>query len=297
MVFLDQNLIIRSFTSAVSEVFNLISTDRGRPLTDIVSRLDDPGDLKRDIRAVFEQGTMAERRVQRSDGAASYLMRVLPYRTPNLVIEGVLVTFVDVTRIVEAEAHQRTLIQELNHRVRNMLTVVGAIASQTLAKSASPKDFETAFLGRIDSMAKSYGLVSSEQWGDVSLDAVLKTELASHGADTKGRLSTEGPPLPFNPQQALALGLVFHELATNAAKYGALSTAKGRLSVTWTVSEGRLVIDWHEKGGPKVSPPGRRGFGTELIERQIKGTFAGDVMFDYASPGLAVRISIPFQKR
>ncbi len=295
-VFLDQDLIIRSFTSAVAEIFSVISTDRGRPLTDIVSRLDDKGDLKRDIRSVFEQGSTIERRVQHADGTATYLMRALPYRTPAGLTEGVLVTFVDVTKIVEAEAHQRTLVQELNHRVRNMLTVVAAIASQTLAKSASPKDFEKAFLGRIESMAKSYGLVSGEEWGDVSLDAVLMTELQSHAAETKGRVALDGPSLPFKPQQALALGLVFHELATNAAKYGALSKAKGRIAVTWSLKKGRLVIDWRETDGPRVRPPERRGFGTELIERQIKSALGGEISFKYSPAGLAVRMSLPYEK-
>jgi len=295
-VFLDENLIIRSFTAPAAEIFNVISIDRGRPLTDIVSRLDDKGDLKRDIRTVFERGQTIERRVQRADGSAYYLMRVLPYRASAGATEGVLVTFVDVTGVVEAEAHLRTLVEELNHRVRNMLTVVGVIATQTLAKSASPKDFRKAFLGRIEAMAKSYGLVASEQWGDVSLDAILMTEMQSYSGAPKERFAIKGPSLPFDPKRALTLGLVFHELAANAAKYGALSKAKGRIAVTWAVKKGRVVVDWRESDGPKVRPPQRRGFGTELIERQIKSALDGEVRFDYRPGGLAVRISIPYEK-
>ena len=295
-VFLDQDLIIRSFNAPVAEVFNVIATDRGRPLTDIVSRLDDKGDLKHDIQTVFEYGQAIERRVQGADGKAYYLMRVLPYRTPAGVIEGVLVTFVDVAKIVEAEAHLRSLVEELNHRVRNMLTVVCAIASRTLAKSASPKDFTKDFLGRIESMAKSYELIANEQWGDVSLDAILMTELQSYVGGTKDRLAINGPSLLFDPKRALALGLVFHELATNAAKYGALTKAKGRIAVTWALKKRRLVVDWRESDGPKVRPSGRRGFGTELIERQIKSALDGEVRFDYRPEGIVVRISIPYEK-
>ena len=292
-VFLDQNLIIRSFNAPVAEIFNMISTDLGRPLTDLVSRLDDKGDLKRDIRTVFEHDQTIERRVQRADGNAYYLMRVLPYRTPAGVTEGVLLTFVDVTKVVEAEAQLRTLVEELNHRVRNMLAVVSAVATQTLAKSRSPKDFTKAFLGRIGSIAKSYGLVASEQWREVSLDAIVMTELESHVGGAKDRFTIKGPSLLLDPRRALALGLVFHELATNATKYGALSKAKGRISVTWAAKKGCLVVDWRESDGPKVRPSARRGFGTELVERQIKSALDGEVRFDYRSDGLAVRISIP----
>jgi two-component system, chemotaxis family, CheB/CheR fusion protein len=295
-VFLDQNLIIRSFNAPVADIFNVISTDCGRPLTDIVSRLNDKGDLKRDIQTVFEHGQTIERRVPRADDKAYYLMRVLPYRTPAGVIEGVLLTFVDVTMVVEAEAHLRTLVAELDHRVRNMLTVVCAIATQTLAKSPSPKDFTKGFLGRIQSMAKSYGLIASEHWGDISLDAILMTELESYVGGTKERLEINGPSLLLDPKRALGLGLVFHELATNAGKYGALSKAKGRIAVIWAVKEDRLVVVWRERGGPKVRPPARRGFGTELIERQIRSALDGEVRFDYQPEGIVIHISIPYER-
>jgi two-component system, chemotaxis family, CheB/CheR fusion protein len=218
---------------------------------------------------------------------------VLPYRTPAGVTEGVLLTFVDVTKVVEAEAHLRTLVEELNHRVRNMLAVVCAIATQTLARSRSSKDFTKAFLGRIESMAKSYGLVANRQWGDVSLDAIVMTELESYGGEAKDQITIKGPSLLLDPRRALALGLVFHELATNATKYGALSKAKGRIAVSWAVKNGCLVVDWRESEGPKVRQSGRRGFGTELIERQIKSALNGEVQFNCRPDGLAVRISIP----
>src|SRR5262249_40950047 len=118
-IFLDHQLIIRSFTPAATSVFNLISTDRGRPLTDIVSQIENGG-LSREIRVVLERGETIEHRVPRSDGTAHYLMRILPYRDRHNVIEGVIVTFFDISKMVEAERRQRTLIEELNHRIRNM---------------------------------------------------------------------------------------------------------------------------------------------------------------------------------
>jgi two-component system CheB/CheR fusion protein len=296
-IFLDHNLVIRSFTPAVAGIFNLISSDRGRPLTDIVSHLSDTRDLKRDIQSVLEHGHPVDRRVHRNDKAAHYLMRILPYRGRNNVIDGVLVTFVNVTNIVEAEAHQRTLVEELNHRVRNMLTVVGALANQTMSTSKTSKDFADAFLGRIQSMAKSYDLVSREQWSEVSLQDTLSVALTSYADGKSDRVKLGGPEIAFAPPQALALGLIFHELVTNAVKYGALAKAKGRLNVTWGVEKGRLVITWLERDGPKVGKPDRRGFGTELIERELKSRLGGRVTFDYAPEGIEVQISIPYEAK
>src|SRR5262245_58646843 len=296
-IFLDHHLVIRSFTPAVAGIFNLISSDRGRPLSDIVSHLADTGDLKRDIQSVLENGNPVDRRVHRKDGTAHFLMRILPYRGRNNLIDGVLITFVNVTNIVEAEAQQRTLVEELNHRVCNMLTVVGAIANQTLSNSETPELFTDAFLGRIHSMAKSYDLVSREQWGEVSLNELLSTVLESYARERVNRIKLAGLEIAFAPPQALALGLIFHELVTNAVKYGALSTKKGRVSVTWGVEKSRLIITWLERDGDKVKKPGRKGFGTELIERESKSTLGGRVTFDYAPEGVEVQLSIPYDAK
>jgi two-component system CheB/CheR fusion protein len=289
-IFLDRNLGIRSFTPAVAGLFNLISSDRGRPLTDIVSNLEGEGDMRRDVQVVLEHGEPVERQVRRRDNAAHYLMRILPYRTHPSVIDGVLVTFVQVTKMVEAEAHQRTLIEELNHRVRNMLTVIGAIAKQTLVRTSSPERFTEAFLGRLQAMANSYNLIAKEQWGSVALQDILRTELASFSAS---RITLDGPAVTFKPAHAVALGLVVHELATNAAKYGAFASAAGRLSATWRIEDGRIVLDWVETGGPQAKPPERRGFGTELIERQVASALDGKAVLHYAPEGLRVQLSIP----
>jgi len=292
-IFLDHDLVIRSFTPAVTAIFNLISSDRGRPLTDIVSHLAETGDLKRDIQSVLENGNPIDRRVHRKDDTAHFLMRILPYHGRNNIIEGVLVTFVNVTNIVKAEAQQHTLVEELNHRVRNVLSVVGAIANQTLSTSETPELFTEAFLGRVHSMAKAYDLVSREQWGEVSLNEILLTVLASYTAEGSKRVKLGGPEIAFAPQQALAFGLIFHELMTNAVKYGALAEAKGRVSVTWGIDKGQLIITWLERDGAKVKKPVRKGFGTDLIERELKSTLGGRVTFDYAPEGIEVQISIP----
>jgi two-component system CheB/CheR fusion protein len=138
-VFLDRYSVIRSFTPAIANVYNLIPSDQGRPLTDIVGRIR-YSNLRDDCRHVLQTLEPLERRVVRDDGAAHYLMRILPYRTPDSDVDGTIVTFVEVTSIVQAEQRQRLLIDELNHRVKNMLTVIISIATQTLRRSdAQPR--------------------------------------------------------------------------------------------------------------------------------------------------------------
>jgi two-component system CheB/CheR fusion protein len=293
-VFLDPKLIVRSFTPSVTEIFNLISSDRGRPLTDIANHLEPGIDLKRDIATVFERGAPIERPARHVDGT-HYLMRILPYRLSNNVLDGVLITFVDVSNIVSAEERQRTMVEELNHRVRNMLMVASAIAKQTLARSPDPKQFAEAFLGRLDAMAGAYGLVSRDRWTGVSMRELILTELGSYQGESSDRVSLAGPDVVLPPAQAVAFGMILHELATNAAKYGGLSVTKGRVAIRWDVAEDALSFDWIEAGGPPVEKPKRKGFGTELIDRQLKDALGAKADFIYGAAGLHVHIVIPME--
>jgi two-component system CheB/CheR fusion protein len=299
LIFLDGNTVIRSFTPAATSIFNLISTDRGRPLTDIVSTVD-LGELRRDIRIVFERGETVERRVHKVNGSVHYLMRLLPYLGRHNAVEGVIVTFVEVTKLVEGEAHQRTLVEELNHRVRNMLTIVSAIATQTLNRAGSLSEFKDSFSGRIQALAHSHSLLSREQWSPVLLKDILSLEFDAYRTGRSDRIVLSGPDdLSVKPQASLPLGLVVHELTTNAAKHGALSNGEGKLSVQWSIEkvEGRraVVIHWKESQGPAVKAPGRGGFGTELVDREIKGALKGSIVRDFAATGFKAQITIPLE--
>jgi two-component system, chemotaxis family, CheB/CheR fusion protein len=300
-VFLDRHMVIRSFTPAATTIFNLISTDRGRPLTDIVSGVE-LGDLKREIGVVLDSGQLIERNVRRADGRAHYMMRLLPYLGRHNVIEGVIVTFFEVTKIIEGETQQRALVEEMNHRVRNMLTVVHAVATQTINRSSALQDFSDVFLGRIQSMAKSYTLLAREQWAPVPLRDILDTELEQYQTGDKDRVAVSGPYIAFAPQVAVGLGLVFHELATNAAKYGGLAKDEGKLAVQWVIETGKdgahaLVMDWKESKGLPVKAPERNGFGSDLIDREIKGTLQGSIVRDFATSGLRIKITLPIDGR
>jgi two-component system CheB/CheR fusion protein len=212
-VFLDNNLVIRSYTPAVSQIFNMRPGDRGRPLTDLVSRIS-LSTLTEDVREVLAGGQTLERRLDHDGGSKHFLLRLAPYRDDDRAIEGVVLTFIDVTSLTEAEAHQRLLVAELNHRVKNMLAVVISIAEQTYRTAASG-DFKERFMQRVQAMARSYELLSKESWTEALIGDLIRPQLAPFGLD---RAVLSGPDIPLKPKQALSVGMIVHELATNAGK-------------------------------------------------------------------------------
>jgi two-component system CheB/CheR fusion protein len=290
-VFLDRNLVIRSFTPPVTKLFNLIPRDHGRPLTDIVSRVDYP-ELERDMRRVLAGGEVAERSVSVPGGNGYFLARILPYRSSSNEIEGVLVTFVDLTTIVAAEEQHKVLTAELSHRVKNTLAVVSSIADRTLPDGQEKTDL----IGRFHALGHTHDLLSEAGWTEAALRDVILTELAPHTAVDSANVTAKGPPVMLKPQAALLLALVVHELATNAAKHGALSAPGGRIDVGWTIAvhnPSRLELIWREQGGPKIEHLCKRGFGTELIERGIRFELQGEAKLEVANGALLCRIVIP----
>lgn len=294
-VFLDRNLVIRSFTPAVTAIFDLVPGDRGRPLSSFASHLDGV-DIGRDARRVLDERTPTERRVTTWNGLAHYLMRLLPYTTASGAVDGVVVTFFDITKVVEGEI-LGSLVDELNHRVRNMLQVVSAVATHTLRRAASLEEFGTVFSGRIRALARAHELVSVGGWAEVPLLDLIEKELEPY-ASSPERLVLTGSSVLLKPKAALALGMVLHELATNAAKYGALSVSGGRVTIAWSeedrAGEPRFVLRWSESGGPKPDPaPTRQGFGSELIERQVQHDLGGAVEMTFNETGLSAVLTLP----
>ena len=194
----------------------------------------------------------------------------------------------------KAEVHQRTLIEELNHRVKNMLTVVSAMARQTAATSVTAEDFTEKFVRRIDALGRTHSLLSREQWATVQLAEVATESLEPYLLEDKKRVLLDGPSVPVDPKTALALGIVFHELATNAIKHGALSNREGQIAINWAFRDGdKIGLQWQEQGGPEVTPPSRGGFGSRLIRLEMTHELNGDVELLYEPCGLKVRMEFP----
>ena len=182
-------------------------------------------------------------------------------------------------------------MREMSHRAKNTLSVVDAIAHQTATRS--PEDFVTRFSERIQSLSANQDLLMRNEWKGIEIEGLVHAQLA-HFADLIGsRISAEGPRLRAKAASAQAIGLALHELATNAGKYGALSTENGRVDIRWDISNGVFAIRWTESGGPAVSPPTRRGFGSIVMGVMAERSVGGTVDLDYAPSGVTWRLTCP----
>lgn len=206
-------------------------------------------------------------------------------------IIGVFVQGMDRTEAVRTLKRQRLLLDELNHRVKNTLATVQSIASQTLRSASDLKSARADFEARIISLSKAHNLLSVAQWSSARLNQILDQELAAYAHDG---VVTHGPAVLLSPKASIALALVFHELATNALKFGALSAPEGRLDVSWRLDghDGPLTIEWTESGGPEAGPPAHKGLGSRMIDRVVMGELGGEIDSRYDAGGFACRIRI-----
>ncbi len=403
IVFLDQDLRIKSYTPTIASIFPLREGDIGRPLTQIVSKLID-SDLAGDIAQVQRSLTMLERQVEvKTVGAAlTLLMRIRPYRTVDARVEGVVITFVDINGITlanaerarfaalvrasgdaivglslggvidtwspgaeavfghkaeeiigrnasilvpagyeteqgkvldrlrlgediapydtlrqrkdgtlvfvgvraapilslqntpigisvtlrditerkKSDAHKLLLHRELSHRVKNSLAIIQSMARQTLRSTPDPAKFAQAFEGRLQALATAHNILTDANWAGADFATLAREQVAPFMPEGASRLKLKGPPLLLAPEVATTLGLVLHELATNAVKYGSLSVPIGLVSLSWNINDAKpplMHLIWRESGGPTVAPPKRRGFGSQLIARsglKTEQTFA-----------------------
>jgi two-component system CheB/CheR fusion protein len=436
-VFLDRNLAVKSFTPAAKDLFRLVESDTGRPLTHVRARFQSDT-VQEDAERVLRTLSTIERQVQSNYNDARYVMRMMPYRTVDNVIGGVVITFVDVTRISAAEArivdlthdlrnrvqsletllnllpvgilmiqdnrsnqvtvnrygarllgerndgpesaglhlttsasrffdgkrelgleeqplhraarlgeatsgfegrlarsdgrmvdvlvsatplfdeagksrggiaavvdiserkaaeaHQQVLLYELQHRVKNILATVGALAARMVRNGGSLEDFSQAFLGRLRAMATTHEFLSRANWTGADLRQLIESVVRGQSAASNA-LTIEGGDVLLTPATASTLGMVFYELATNAAKYGAFSDSKGRIEVSWQIlranAADRLSIEWREVDGP--APPDRlgEGFGSSFVKRSIEYELQGTAVVEPSTTGLHWRVEFP----
>jgi two-component sensor histidine kinase len=237
----------------------------------------------------------AEAIAERPDGGR---VPFIPYPTPlrdaagNLV--GAINMLVDISERKRAENAQKVLIDELNHRVKNTLATVQSLASQTARHAAGLEEFLPTFTGRLLALSRAHDLLTMRNWQDAPFENLVHDIVAPMSG---GRVVTAGPHVSLDARAALSVTMVFNELLTNAAKYGALSAPDGFVSLTWKIRGGdqsqvTLECEWLERGGPPVRPPKRRGFGTRLMERCVEHDLAGE--FDLIFDQLGARCTIAF---
>jgi len=422
ILFLDYDLCVRTFTAACTKLFHLREADRGRPVIEIASRLSYQA-IEKDVRGALSALSVVEREVHTPDNGATFLMRIRPYRTLNGVVDGVVITFVDIS---EQKRHQETLarlaaivessddaiighsldgiisswnrgaekifsysaheiagkplstlvaegekdempgvlervktgapvqsfetllaakdgrrihmsitvspvrnaeggiiaasivardvservrserqrdllMKELDHRTKNTLATVLAISKETARYATTLAEFGDAFQSRLMALSKTHNLLTESHWEGASLRRIFASELTPYGHEGENpRFALDGENVNLSPGQALILGMAVHELTTNAAKYGALSTKSGRVDVTWSVdrkgAEEVARIRWVESGGPRVKPPTRSGFGSYLIERGLSFETGGEVRLEFAPAGLRCTIAMPLKR-
>jgi PAS domain S-box-containing protein len=204
---------------------------------------------------------------------------------------SVVGTVADITERKEREEKEHLLMREINHRAKNMLSVVHAIARQTATKN--PEDFVERFSERIQALSANHDLLVRNEWNGVEIEDLVRAQLAPFADLIGSRIAVLGPKLRLKAASAQAVGLVLHELATNAGKYGALSTDRGRVDVCWRIDADTLSMSWTERDGPLVSAPKRRGFGTMVMEAMAEHSMDGTVDLDYAPSGVMWRLSCP----
>ena len=198
---------------------------------------------------------------------------------------------VDITERKRAEERQVLLAREVDHRAKNTLAVV--LSMLRLTKARTMPEFVAAVAGRIHALAVTHNLLSASRWEGANLGQIVDEELAPYQTRRRNRIVTEGPSILLQPATAQAVALALHELATNAAKYGALSSEAGSLKVRWTFTDNALSLDWRETGGPPAVAPQGLGFGLTIVRSSIEEQFRGGVAYDWSPHGLHCRLSIP----
>ena len=230
-----------------------------------------------------------------TDELSYFTFSYTPLRDETAAIRGIYCSAIETTDKVRGEERLRLMVNELNHRVKNSLATVQAIAAQTLRRADVPPSVRETLLDRLMALSRAHDVLTDDNWSGASLREMALQAAAPYDAiGAAGRFDIDGPPVSLPPKRAIAMALAFHELATNAAKYGALSTPSGRVRIAWTTSAGpsgpRLRLIWTESGGPPVQPPRTTGFGTRLIQRGLASELHGAIQVEYRESGVVCAI-------
>jgi PAS domain S-box-containing protein len=238
----------------------------------------------------------AEFRIMHADGGVRWLLATAAAsRNARARIARISGVIIDITDRKEAEEHQSLLAREVDHRAKNALAVVHAIVC--LSRCDSVDQYVAAVEGRIQALARAHSLLSESRWQGANMAQIIEEELAPYRSADFERVSISGQAVSLEPSTAQAVALAVHELATNAAKYGALSSVTGHVQIAWTVESGFVSLRWSELGGPVVHRPSNGGFGIRVITSSVEGQPDGKVEFEWREQGLSCSIRIPHKLR
>jgi two-component sensor histidine kinase/PAS domain-containing protein len=234
----------------------------------------------------------------RGDGnsKSTFLLSAGPLIDDNRANVGSIVTLTDITDLKRAEEQQVTMVAELNHRVKNILAIVQSVAAQTMRSSSTLENFSDAFTGRLKAIAIAHDILTQTRWIGIGLNELLVAVLGPYRTPEEPRISISGPPILLPARAVVPLSMVLHEMTTNAAKYGALSTPRGNIAITWQVSgaiEQAVELVWQERGGPVVKSDASGGFGTRLIDHVISHDLDGSTQIDFDPAGVRWTIAFP----
>jgi PAS domain S-box-containing protein len=264
----DSDSRVLVWNSAAETIFGYSSDEAtGQALCNLIVPPDLCDRHEEAVRRYLETGhsTLLGRRIE-IDAVRAGGQRFPVELAINQFREGEAVYFIarlrDISEQRRVIERQNTMMHELDHRVRNTLAIVQSIVSHTLRNAGVDRNVRSQVSERIVALGNAHSILSLQNWKAAEVAAVVQQSLSAHE-----RIRADGPPLWLRPAEVIALSLVLHELATNAAKYGALSNSKGHVDLAWAFREGLVCLDWSERGGPAVRPPSRVGFGTEMMRR------------------------------
>ena len=287
--------IITSWNRGAERLFGYLAEEAiGKPVTILSPR--ERQDEEYVILESIRRGDRIEHyetvRCRKDGSLVDISLTVSPVRGAEGQVVGASKIARDITDRKRSEAQISVLAREAEHRAKNLLANVKAMVH--LSQSDTANGLKKAIEGRIEALANVHSLFVQSRWTGAELGSLVKQELSPYSRDGEMRTRIDGPAVMLKPDLAQAIAVALHELATNAAKYGALSVANGQVRVEWSrAADGRLVLRWTEAGGPPVNPPTRKGFGTNVIGAMIRGHVGGDMRLDWHAEGLACEIVLP----
>jgi len=299
LLVLDESLLVQSASRSFFETFRVSRYETiGQHVYELGNGQWDIPELRQLLADVLpKSAAVVDFRVDHDFpdlGRRTMLLTARKLFHPDNASHSLLLSMVDVTENVRRDAAKDMLFGELRHRMKNLLAVTQSLARQTTTEGRSAQEYRDVFLGRFSALIEAQEVAFAET-GSARLTDAVQRLLSPFVADTSTIEIEPGPDAVLEPRIVLSLGLILHELATNAAKYGALSTSGGRVSLSWRIEEsgGKLRLSWVESGGPPVTPPERTGAGTHLIRSAATFGLGGDLEQTYAASGLKAELVIP----